>query len=112
MDEKRSKWAGISTVSDTDDIMLITNLGQLIRISASDIRKCSRSAGGVIVMRLSDGQFITNVTRIENEDNVEDETGKGADGTENAEKVEKNDMPLLPDEAAADTDNSDGNEEI
>ena len=103
--------AGISTVSDTDDIMLITNLGQLIRISAGDVRKCSRSAGGVIVMRLSDGQFITNVTRIENEDAPEDETGKGGDVNADAD-VPNKDMPVLPDEAEADTNNADDGEEI
>ena len=61
---KYGKLAGIAAVSDEDDIMLTTNLGQLIRIPADSVRKCSRSAGGVIVMRLAEDQTIVNITRI------------------------------------------------
>lgn len=63
-DGKYGLLAGIAAVAEDDDVMLVTNLGQLIRISAGSVRRCSRSAGGVIVMRLADGQSIVNVTRI------------------------------------------------
>ncbi len=97
-DGKYGALAGIATVSDDDDIMLITNLGQLIRIPAGEIRKCSRSAGGVIIMRLSDGQFIANFTRISRDDDAADSDTAEPEIIE-TEKIEKADMPILSDEA-------------
>ncbi len=90
--------AGIATVSDDDDIMLITNLGQLIRTPAAEIRKCSRAAGGVIIMRLSEGQFIANFTRISRDDDAAD-SDTAEPEVETDEKVEKADMPMISDEA-------------
>ena len=90
--------AGIATVSDDDDIMLITNLGQLIRTPAAEIRKCSRAAAGVIIMRLSEGQFIANFTRISRDDDAAD-SDTAEPEVETSEKVEKADMPMISDEA-------------
>ena len=90
--------AGIASVSEDDDIMLITNLGQLIRTPAAEIRKCSRSAGGVIIMRLSEGQFIANFTRISRDDDTAD-SDTAEPEIEQTERVEKADMPMISDEA-------------
>ncbi len=100
-DGKYGALAGIATVSDDDDIMLITNLGQLIRTPASEIRKCSRSAGGVIIMRLSEGQFIANFTRISRDDEPADTADSDTAEPElvENEKIEKADMPMISDEA-------------
>ncbi len=100
-DGKYGALAGIATVSDDDDIMLITNLGQLIRTPASEIRKCSRSAGGVIIMRLSEGQFIANFTRISRDDDTADSDTNEPELIED-EKVDKADMPMIADEATVD----------
>ena len=70
--EKTGKLAAIITVSDDDDIMLITNEGTIIRTSVSGIIVYSRTATGVIVMRLSDGSFINNVARLEKAEEIEE----------------------------------------
>lgn len=62
--EKTGRLAGINTVSDADDIMIITNTGTMIRTPVSDIPSYSRGAGGVIVMRMGEGQSIVNFTRV------------------------------------------------
>lgn len=59
--------AGISTVTDDDDIFMITDSGTVIRISAADIPAYSRGASGVIVMRLADGSKIVNFTKVPSE---------------------------------------------
>ena len=69
--EKSGKLAAIITVSDDDDIMIITNEGTIIRTPVSNISVYSRTAGGVIVMRLSEGSYINNITRIEKESEIE-----------------------------------------
>ena len=48
--------------------MLITNEGTIIRTPVSGIPFYSRSAGGVIVMRLAEGSTIVNFARIASEE--------------------------------------------
>ena len=69
--EKTGKLAAIVTVSEDDDIMLITNEGVIIRTSVSSINVYSRTATGVIVMRLADGSYINNVARLEKSEDIE-----------------------------------------
>ena len=72
--EKSGMLCGIATVSEDDDIMLITNEGTIIRTAVNSINVYSRGAGGVIVMRLSDGARIYNFTRLEKQEEIEEET--------------------------------------
>ncbi len=72
--EKTGKLATVITVADNDDIMLITNEGVIIRTNVSSINVYSRTAGGVIVMRLADGAYINNVARLEANEEIERET--------------------------------------
>lgn len=53
-----------------DDIMLVTNTGQLIRCPVDDIRIAGRRTQGVIVFRISDNEKVVSVSRIENDDQV------------------------------------------
>ena len=71
--EKTGKLAGISTVDDDCDLMMITDQGQIIRVPVKDIPTYSRSAGGVIVMRLAQGQKVVNFTKVVHEDLAETE---------------------------------------
>jgi len=72
--EKTGKLAAIITVSEDDDLMLITNDGTIIRTSVSGINVYSRTASGVIIMRLSEGAMINNVARLEKEEEIEAES--------------------------------------
>ena len=72
--EKSGKLASVITVADDDDIMIITNEGTIIRTSVSGINVYSRTATGVIVMRLADGAFINNVARLEKTEEIEKES--------------------------------------
>ena len=71
INEKTGKLAAIVTVSDDDDVMLITNEGTIIRTSVEGINVYSRTAGGVIIMRLSEGSTINNVARLEKAEEIE-----------------------------------------
>ncbi len=75
--EKTGKLAAIVTVSDDDDIMLITNEGTIIRTSVSGINIYSRTAGGVILMRLDEGCKINNVARLDRQEEIDAESNSG-----------------------------------
>ena len=83
--EKSGKLAAIITVADDDDIMIITNEGTIIRTPVSNISVYSRTAGGVIVMRLSEGSYINNITRIEKESEIEELTQTADEEIKNSE---------------------------
>ncbi len=72
--EKSGKLSSIITVGEDDDIMLITNEGTIIRTSVSGINVYSRTATGVIIMRLDEGSYINNVARLEREEDIEAES--------------------------------------
>ena len=52
-------------VADTDDLMLISDGGQIIRVPASGVSIQRRSSGGVTVFRLEEGERVVSVERIE-----------------------------------------------
>ena len=66
--DKTGQLCGIKTVAEDDDLMMITNSGTIIRTPVSDVPTYSRGAGGVIVMRLSEGQSIANFTSVPHEE--------------------------------------------
>jgi DNA gyrase subunit A len=85
--------AGIISVEDDDDVMMITDSGIIIRTPAEDISTYSRTAAGVIVMRLEKGQKLVNVTKVakeeESEENSEENESEAiADGEIIIEPVE------------------------
>ena len=69
--EKTGKLASVATVDESDDIMIITNEGIIIRTPVEGIPVYSRTAGGVITMRLDEGCSIVNFARVEKEEEIE-----------------------------------------
>ena len=63
--------AGIKIVDDTDDLILISQNGILIRIHASDINTQSRYGSGVRVMRLVEDDKVAVVARVDRDDEAE-----------------------------------------
>ena len=66
--DKTGLLAGIASVNEDDDIMIITDQGQIVRTHVANIPVYSRSASGVIVMRLSEGQSVVNFTKLAREE--------------------------------------------
>ena len=86
--EKTGKLASVITVADDDDIMMITNEGTIIRTSVSKINVYSRTATGVILMRLDEGAIINNVARLEKDEEIEKESQAVDKEIENSPKPE------------------------
>ncbi len=72
INEKTGMLTSVASVDENDDLMLITNAGTVIRIPTAGIPTYSRSAGGVIVMRMAEGAKVVNLAKVakaeENED--------------------------------------------
>lgn len=62
---------GIKIVNDTDDVMMITDTGVVIRINVKDISVLGRNTQGVTLMRTSDGGKVMNIAKIPKADEVE-----------------------------------------
>ena len=63
---------GIKIVDDTDDIVMISTNGIIIRFKASDINLMGRTASGVKVMKFSDEESrVVAFTRVEHDENAE-----------------------------------------
>lgn len=83
---------GIYSVGDSEDIILITSEGIIIRISAADIRTIGRTTKGVRLMRLDEGVKVVSMGKTEHEEKEDEEsenneTENGAD-SEAAESEE------------------------
>ena len=69
-------------IEDDDQIMIVTDGGQLIRCPVGNISVVSRSARGVTVIRTREGERVVSVERIEeseDENDAGDEAGTGSD---------------------------------
>ena len=94
--EKTGRLASIATVDESDDVMMITSGGTVIRMPVSGIPAYSRAAGGVIVMRLDEGAEIISFARVEKEEELEKELAAEEENIANAPAptVDDEDMPV------------------
>lgn len=74
--EKTGKVVGMKTVSDDNDIMMITSDGIVIRMHTDEISTYSRNTQGVRLMRLADGVSVVSLALTERS---EDEPGEAAE---------------------------------
>lgn len=90
--EQTGKIAGIVSVSDDDDIMLITDAGVVIRLRTSEISTYSRVTKGVRLMKLDEGVSIVALAKTphvdEEEEASSDAESEGETETEGEAKAE------------------------
>ena len=92
--EKSGALTGIAAVSDGQDIMMITDTGTIIRTPVSGVPSRSRSAGGVIVMRLGEDQSLVNFTTTPTiEEENAGEQAESADAETDAVEAEAVEAP-------------------
>ena len=66
--EKTGSLVAIKNVTDSDDLMIITQAGVIIRLPVSKIRMTGRAAQGVKLINLRDDDSIASVARVEIEE--------------------------------------------
>ena len=122
--EKYGKVAAIKKVFDDDDVILISEAGIVIRLSAADIRECARPSKGVKLMRLGEDDKIITMTVTKKADDEgetaslpvdENDTADELENTDENENAQVDEAPAADDPAQADentdtvgNDNTDG----
>ncbi len=81
--DKNGPVSAVKTVDGSEDIMLMTINGMLIRMDVNDISVIGRSTQGVRLIRLGDEELVATVAKVEKEEdhNGEDE-GETAEASE------------------------------
>ncbi len=85
--DKTGLLAGIAAVNEDEDLMIITDDGNVIRVPVSDIPSYSRTAGGVIVMRMAENTEIVNFAVVESEKEEETTENVSAEVTDITDEV-------------------------
>jgi DNA gyrase subunit A len=62
--EKTGRVVGALCVHDSDDLMLMTNTGQSVRIPVDQIRETGRNAQGVRLINLREGEALQDIARV------------------------------------------------
>jgi DNA gyrase subunit A len=69
--EKTGNLVGIKSVTDANDLMIITKNGIAIRMNVSDLRVMGRATQGVRLINIQDSDSIAAVTKVDHEEDVE-----------------------------------------
>ncbi len=80
--DKNGPVAGIKSVTDVDQLLLITQSGMLIRIKVKDIRETGRAAQGVRLINLDEGDRVVAVAKLAEPDEGDDDTQAALPGAE------------------------------
>ena len=92
--ERNGACIGAVQVQEDDEIMMITNGGILVRTPVDMVSESSRNTMGVTLIRLDEGELLTELERIEilpgSEDESENNEGEN-DESEN-EEISENDV--------------------
>src|SRR5712692_7939601 len=71
--DKNGPVVGIKSVTDMDQLLLITQSGMLIRIKVKDIRETGRAVQGVRLIQLDEGDRVVAVAKLAEPEEVEEE---------------------------------------
>jgi len=75
--ERNGNLAGAVQVLDGDDVMLISDLGTMVRTRTSEISELGRNTQGVRLIRVAEGEKLTGIARIEEPEEEESELAEG-----------------------------------
>ncbi len=78
--EKTGLVADVKVVEETDDVLIISDDGTVIRMSVSEISVYGRNTQGVILMRPGSGSHIISIERTEKVESDDEDTESGQDG--------------------------------
>lgn len=87
--EKYGNVAAVSAVKLTDDIIIISQEGVIIRIAADTVRICNRPSKGVTLMRIGENDKVVTVARAPHEDSESEKTEETAEEETSEENTEE-----------------------
>ncbi|ENO90142.1 DNA gyrase subunit A [Thauera linaloolentis] len=78
--DRNGRLVGAVLVDPSDEVMLISTGGVLIRTSVESIREMGRSTQGVTLINLDDGTFLASIEKVAESDESMLAEGEGGDG--------------------------------
>lgn len=69
--EKNGPLVGVTVVDGSEDLMLITDAGVIIRLEVDGVSQIGRATIGVRLIKLDQGTKVASLTRVKSEDNSE-----------------------------------------
>lgn len=90
--DKTGPLLAIKTVTDEDDLMIITRAGITIRMHMEEIRVMGRAAQGVRLINLKGSAAIAAVARVPRSDEEDENEGMEGIDPENGTEIEHNDV--------------------
>lgn len=101
MSERNGPVVASFPVEPDDQVLLVTDQAQMIRIGVADVRIAGRATQGVTLFRVSNGEQVVSVAKIRDVAGEDDENGDEGEGGENPEQG-STDTPETPPETPAD----------
>ena len=98
--EKTGDLTALLLVHESEDLLLITDDGTIIRTPVDSIRLCGRNSQGVRLMKLADGAQIIGVARSPKEEEIPEESAVTPEELED-EAGEKEETLLQPEQDAS-----------
>ena len=86
--DKTGRMIAIKEVADKDDVVIVTINGIIIRQHASDIRLAGRNTQGVRLIKLTEGDKVSDVAAVPSEE--EDANGNGAKPADEGDSDQQN----------------------
>ena len=80
--DKTGEVVGALAVKQQDELMLITNKGQMVRTRVNEIRETARNTMGVILIRLKTGEKLQSIAPVVSQEEEEAEAGTEEAGAE------------------------------
>jgi DNA gyrase subunit A len=80
--EKNGPVVGISSVTEGDHLLVITEQGLLIRLAVADVRETGRAAMGVKLIDLAEGDRVVAVAKLPERDEEPENGSSGSSGPE------------------------------
>ncbi|UCG33374.1 MAG: DNA gyrase subunit A, partial [Phycisphaerales bacterium] len=113
--DKNGPVVGLKSVEDTDEIMMITAKGIMLRTDLSEVREIGRATQGVRLIRIDEGDKLVSVAHIAREEDEEDEEqaaeGAGESGAGSADAQAEEAAADQPAQFEADTEGGPPTEE-
>ena len=80
--EKRGPLAALKIVKGDEDLLVITKNGILIRISLNQVSRTGRNTSGVRIINLNEGDYVSSVTLVPHQEEVEEYIDENSSNTE------------------------------
>jgi len=71
--DKTGRVIGVQLVTEEDQLMMITNIGKIIRLRIKDIRVIGRNTQGVRLIELEEGERVVSVARLAEKEEEDEE---------------------------------------